>query len=165
MFVDDKKVACYQTIEGEVGALDYDAFLTWRKGLADVERDGLNVIWIISKMGFKKRRLVGDALTRIEARQGGAEDAASDRGATSAATIGAYQVALMHHNILSWEGPAFAGVPCTEKNIDRLDAEESLVAFVIDQIRQRNETRPSPDPKSAGASGSSVAGAVASTAA
>jgi hypothetical protein len=164
MFVTDEKIACYQTREGEIAALPYQQFLDWRKGLEEPARAELNVIWIAGKMGFRRQRLVMDALMQIEARRGSGESTpAADRGADQGLRFGAHQIALLHHNILSWEGPKFAGVPCTQSNIDRLDPDEDLVAFTLAEIGRRNPVKKSPDPKSAGASGSSAAGAASST--
>lgn len=165
MFVSDEKVACYQTREGECAALPYQAFLDYRASLEEPARQGLNVIWIAGKMGFKRQRLVMDALMQVEAKRGGDGAAAGERGADQGLRFGAHQIALLHHNILSWEGPQFAGVPCTQSNIDRLDPDEELVAFTLNEIGRRNPVKKSPDPKPAGASGSSSAGAPSSMAA
>lgn len=165
MFVSDEKVACYQTREGACAALPYQAFLDYRKGLEEPERQALNVIWIAGKMGFKRQRTVMDALLQVEARRGSGDGApAAERGADQGLHFGAHQIAMLHHNILSWEGPNFAGVPCTQGNIDRLDPDEELVAFTLAEIGRRNPAKKSPDPKLPAASGSNAAGAVSSTA-
>lgn len=152
-FVSDQKIACVQPADGPCLALAYDAFLAYRRDLPEHERDALNVIWIPAKMGFKRQRLVMDALIEVET---------GSRG--MGLNFGAHQIALLQHNILSWEGPDFAGVPLTQKHVDELDPDDDLVAFALAEIGRRNPRKPSPDPKSAGASGSLAAGAPPSTA-
>jgi hypothetical protein len=114
-----------------------------------VADDAGNVIYIRGKMNFKTKAMVKDALM------------AMDTGGTSAhVLIGASQLALLQHNVLAWEGPAFAGMACTAENIGRLDPDEPLVEKVLTEIEARNAKPVSGDPKgvsSSTESGSPVA--------
>ena len=99
---------------------------------------GENTIYIKAKM---------DAGTRATAP---AENKATTHGteATGLAGLGSYRMALLRHNIVAWEGPAFEGYPCTRANISRLDPDEPLVELVAEEIGKRNAPRESPDPNS-----------------
>lgn len=67
--------------------------------------------------------------------------------------IGALNVALMTHNISSWEGPGFLGpdgkpMPVTPESIRHLDPDDPLVLRVLAEVQDRNPLfRPSPTPK------------------
>ena len=58
--------------------------------------------------------------------------------------------ALLLHNIVSWRGPDFDGLPCTPANIRALPSAESdpFIEKVVNEIGTRNKKRESPNPKS-----------------
>lgn len=92
-----------------------------------------NTIYVRAKMDV-------DTLTRVKVEfnqiNGGAERL----------TLGAYQLALLRHNIVGWEGPAFTDVPCTREHIGRLDPDEPLVASVLEKIDELNPPARTEDP-------------------
>lgn len=63
---------------------------------------------------------------------------------TSDFVLGAYNEAILNHNILDWTGPAFEGVPCTQETIATLDPTEALIDRVIDEINTRNKVAVAP---------------------
>ena len=101
-----------------------------------------DVIWIKPKMDFGTRQRVQGAATRVAlAQQTKAQRKAAKKAAKKAQMdfdVGAYQIALLTFNILSWAGPSFAGIPCLPQNIERLDLDEPLVAMVLKEIGERN---------------------------
>jgi hypothetical protein len=109
---------------------------------------GANTIWIKAKMDLGTRSAV---LDEIRTSGGKPEDADIHH-------LGQYRLALMQHNIVAWEGPAFEGMPCTRGNIARLDPTDPLVEAVADEIGQRNAPSESPDPNAPAPSGSTGAG-------
>ena len=116
---------------------------------------GENTIFVKRKMDFGTTALVRDELFRIGLRNGGKPDSVY-------VSQGAQELALLVHNIVGWEGPGFAGVPCTEENIKRLDPDEPIIAAVVAKINELNTKRAGePDPKSSMSGGevSSTAGA------
>lgn len=150
MFVPDSnapetRVACYQLPDGTLGALTAEAWAAFRAGLDLDTAARANVIWIPAKMGMARKAAAQDALVRLGT--GGAGLA-----------IAAHQLVLLRVNILAWEGPAFAGVPCTSDMVDRLDPDEPLPAFALEEIARRNPMRRARDPKAATASSSPAAG-------
>lgn len=68
-------------------------------------------------------------------------------GSAQRLTLGAYQLALLRHNIVGWEGPAFDGVPCTREHIGRLDPDEPLVQRVLERIDELNPPPRTTDPE------------------
>jgi len=90
---------------------------------------GENTICIRPKMDLGTKNRAMDALAAIGRENGETE---------MAVHLGAYQVALMKENIVSWRGPAFTGVPCNAANIAKLDPDEPLVELVLDEIVARN---------------------------
>lgn len=100
-----------------------------------VTLDG-NTIYIKAKMDLATRSAVQDEI----AAKGAGSDEVEVRG------IGSYRMALLVHNIVGWEGPAFEGVTCNRTNIMRLDPEEPLVEAVAAEIGERNKPKESPDP-------------------
>jgi hypothetical protein len=99
---------------------------------------GENTIYIKAKMDVGTRAAVQD---EIKATTDGVEE-------LGLAGLGSYRMALLRHNIVAWEGPAFEGYPCTRANISRLDPDEPLVELVAEEIGKRNAPRESPDPNS-----------------
>lgn len=98
--------------------------------------EGENTIFIRPKMDFGTRNACMDALMVIRQADGGRAD--------MAAHVGAYQLALLQHNITGWSGPDFQGVPCSPDMIARLDPDEPLVERVLEEIGQRNPLREEP---------------------
>ena len=98
---------------------------------------GDNTIFIRAKMDLACRARVQDELA---ARGLESINELEMRG------IGGYRLALMVHNIVGWEGPAFAGVACTRGNIMRLDPDDDLVEAVAAEIGERNAPKEAADP-------------------
>ena len=92
--------------------------------------EGSNTISIRPKMDFVTKNACMDALTAIGPDGQGK--------ANIAMHLGAYQMALLQHNIVSWSGPDFVGIACTAENIGRLDPDEPLVDKVLEEITKRN---------------------------
>ena len=76
-----------------------------------------NTIYIRAKMTAGVRAAVQD---EMRARGFQQRDEMEIRG------IGSYRLALLRHNIVGWEGPAFDGVRCTRGNVDLLDLDDYL---------------------------------------
>jgi hypothetical protein len=87
-----------------------------------------NTIYIRAKMDVATEGQFKDALVRIT---GG-------RKAVKSFQVGRAQTALLQLNIVAWEGPRFAGVPCNHTMIGRLDPHEPLVVQVLEEIDRRN---------------------------
>lgn len=64
--------------------------------------------------------------------------------------VGAHAGALLLHNIVSWRGPDFDGLPCTPANIRALPSAESdpFIEKVVNAIGSRNKKRESPNDRS-----------------
>lgn len=93
-------------------------------------QDGPNTIYVKAKMDFGTKTAVMDALQELTTRDGTTPNVALH--------FGAYQVALLQHNVTGWSGPAFQGVPCTPDMIARLDPDEPLVQKALEEIARRN---------------------------
>lgn len=65
---------------------------------------------------------------------------------------------MLDEYIVKWSGPSFQGVPCTPANIRKLDPEQPLVDFVVNEIKKRNPQLDSPDPNLPLTSGSIATG-------
>ncbi len=101
---------------------------------------GDNTIFIRAKMDFGTRQRVIGAGVHLRPGEG-AEGREMD--------IAGYQIAMLAHNIVGWDGPAFAGVECTAAAIESLDPGELLVERVLEEISARNSAarEDAPDPK------------------
>jgi len=97
--------------------------------------EGENTIYIKAKMDLATRAAVQD---EIAARGMGSTDEVEVRG------IGSYRLALLAHNIVGWEGPAFEGVRCNRANILRLEPDDPLVEKVAAEIGERNAPKETP---------------------
>lgn len=97
--------------------------------------DGANTVHIKAKMDARTRALVKSSITA----RGGGQD-------FELRNLGGYELALLEHNIVRWEGPEFEGVPCTAAHIGRLDPDQPLVAEVLERIGELNAPPESPDP-------------------
>lgn len=115
------------------------------KGVTD-EKDItplIDVVFIRTKMDYGTRQRVIGAAAKLVAKAGGnrKERRAAKKGKGASDVefdVGAYQVALLVHNILGWQGPSFAGVACVPANIETLDTDEPLVKEVVQAISDRN---------------------------
>lgn len=114
--------------------------------------DGIDVMFIRPKMDYGTRnKVIGEAAKILQSQQKAkagmskrqrkqlAEQQKEQSGETGMQlNVGAYQSALLKYNILSWNGPSFAGWACTPENIEKLDPDAPLVAKVIEEISERN---------------------------
>lgn len=93
-----------------------------------VADDQGNTVWVLGRMGVGTEVKVSADFARL----GG-------RG------VNAYQLALMRHNIVKWEGPDFDGVPCSHANINKLDFKlpevRALFTAVLEKIDELNERK------------------------
>jgi hypothetical protein len=105
----------------------------------NVPEDPDNTIYIKAKMDYGTKQRVQAAILRITAQDAG-------RTADVPMDTAAYQIALLTHNVVRWEGPAFAGVACTPANIEALDPDEPLLAAVLAEITARNTRADDADP-------------------
>lgn len=106
-----------------------------------------NVIFIKPKMDYGTRaKVIGEA-AKIVAKAWAQQNRQQRRAARGRKgqgsqemeiDVGAHQLALLVHNIVGWQGPAFAGVACIREHIEMLDQDEPLVATVIEEIADRN---------------------------
>ncbi len=85
-----------------------------------------HIIYIKPRMDLATRNKVKDALVQVGS------------NGTANASIGAYETALLQHNIVGWSGPEFDGVDCTPANIARLDPTEALLQKALEEIGTRN---------------------------
>jgi hypothetical protein len=98
-----------------------------------------DVIFIRPKMDFGTRQRVIGAATKLTAAKGGKPKRGKKAANPEASfDVGAYQVALLVHNVLAWSGPSFVGVACTATTIEQLNPDESLVARVLEEVAERN---------------------------
>lgn len=111
----------------------------------DITAD-MDVVFIRPKMDYGTRqRVLGSAAKLIQGKAGNrkqrrAAAAAKKRSDANDVQfdIGAYQIALLAHNILAWQGPAFAGHACVAASIETLNPDEPLVQRVLQEISDRN---------------------------
>ena len=112
----------------------------------------LDVIFIHPKMPVGVRNKVLGEAAKIELARApvsprgkrAAQKRADKQDANVNFDVGAYNIALLTNNILGWQGPSFAGVPCTPANIVLLDQDQPLVQRVLQEINDRN-TQATPD--------------------
>lgn len=100
----------------------------------------MDVIWIRSRMSVAVQQAVQSEATSVSTNRVNGRSSTPD----VEIDVGVYQISLLRQNILSWQGPSFAGVPCTADNIGDLDPQEPLVERVLQEISTRN-TRRSPN--------------------
>src|SRR5689334_17275580 len=75
-----------------------------------------DVIFVRTKMDYGTRnKVVGDAAKLIgeQGTQSRRQKRAKRKDQQMDFNVGAYQTALLVHNVLGWNGPSFAGVACT----------------------------------------------------
>lgn len=97
----------------------------------------MDVIWIRSRMSVAVQQAVQSEATSVSTSRVNGKTGTPD----VEIDVGLYQIALLRQNILSWQGPAFAGVPCTAENVGDLDPQEPLVQRVLQEISDRNSRR------------------------
>lgn len=111
------------------------------KSRVPVTLDG-NTIYIRAKMSAGIKAQVENEIGAV-------------RGADSADVtmtgLGSYRLALLRHNIVAWEGPAFEdesgkSFPCNRTYIDMLDLDDPLIELVGEEIGKRNPPKEAPDP-------------------
>lgn len=123
-----------------------------------IDSDPDNKIHIKTKLNFGGRMRVQKALLSAKSPPG---RPASEM--TYEFDSAAYQTQLLVESIVSWEGPAFAGRPCTAANIMELDVEEPLVDKVITEVSNRNKAKgDGDDPKASQSDGERLSLDVAS---
>jgi hypothetical protein len=91
-----------------------------------VSDDNGNTIYILARMGIGDEAKVSADFVGLGGR-----------------AINAYQLALLRHNVLRWEGPDFENddgktIPCTRENIDRLQPDLPLVKATLERIGELN---------------------------
>jgi hypothetical protein len=104
-----------------------------------VPDDPDNTIYIKAKMDYGTKQRVSNAILQVPTKD------AAHVGDTPL-DMAAYQIALLVHNIVKWDGPAFVdatgrAVPCSPANIEALDPDEPLVTAVLAEISRRNPPR------------------------
>ena len=108
----------------------------------------INAIVIQPTMDYGTRQRVIGAATSVKVKLSGnrkqrrAAKARGEKGDAQEAVmdVGVYQIALLVHNVIRWQGPAFDNMPCTPANIERLNPNEPLVKRVLEEIGERNAT-------------------------
>lgn len=88
-----------------------------------VEHDG-HTLYVRQKMDIKT-----DTAVTVEFRRLSGRDTLTNK---------AYELALLKHNIVDWDGPDFKDVPCTPSNIERLDPDNELVKLALRKIDELN---------------------------
>lgn len=108
--------------------------------------DTMDVAFIRPQMDFgTNSKVIGAAAKLIQRNAGKSARVLRGKKKTNEVTqefnVGAYNIALMENNILSWQGPMFAGVACNPANISALNQKHPLVARVLQEISDRNVTK------------------------
>lgn len=170
-FVTSDRWVVWELPDGSIGEGSEDAWRGVRDALPAEDRDQVSAIWTPAEMGAMKRSAVTDATIRLGREMQDLGDGAISVGMDMAFHQGAYQMALIRHNFLRWQGPKFQDehggpVALTQANLDRLDTFDPLIQRAVQSIARRNPFggRASPDPKPATPAGSASAGGSGSTA-
>ena len=112
--------------------------------------DGINTIYIKPKMDFGTRNaVIGEAVSVAmvpKEKPGGKRlvkgkrrpNAPKSSDALTHYNVGAYQVALLIHNIVDWKGPDFDDMECTAEAIRSFDPDHPLVKMVQEEIARLN---------------------------
>lgn len=109
------------------------------KDRVPVTLDEKDVVYIRPKMSYGIKQQVISSAVKLVGKPG-SDDAQQN------IDVGAYQAALLVHNIVGWEGPSFRGVKCTEENILEMNPDDALVEKVLDEIGKRNRKEDESDP-------------------
>jgi hypothetical protein len=104
--------------------------------------DGENIIYIRPRMSYGVKQRVISAAAHV----------ATDLSAV--VDVGAYNLALLTENVVRWEGPMFAGHPCTPAEMEQLDPGDPLLDAVLAEINTRNTEKETTDPNGSAPSGS-----------
>lgn len=107
-----------------------------------------DVIFVRRKMDYGTRqRVVGAAvkITEKDVKRGRAARKARKAKQEAEFNVGAYQIALLVHNILEWRGPQFLGVPLLPRNIEQVDPDDPIIKAVLDYIGEANATEADDD--------------------
>lgn len=100
-----------------------------------------NTVWIRPALSYGMRLRIQGAGTRVHGKAGG--DAADVDFDVEAANNAMYA-----EWVVGWEGPDFDGVPCTVENILDIDADDPLMAKVVEEINARSSTEQATSPNS-----------------
>jgi hypothetical protein len=120
-----------------------------------------NTVWIKALMDASTKALVTDAIGAKGVTQGGKDQDPELKN------LGSHKLALLEHNVLAWEGPAFEDkkhrpLPCNRFNIRKWNPRHPLYKAVAEKIGELNadpDEEGDEDPNALGASGSTSAGA------
>lgn len=118
--------------------------------------DDPNTIYIKPRMDFGTRNRVHGTATHVTTKKG--------EEATAEFDIGAYQIALLIHNIVGWSGPDFDSVACTHANIEKLEPDDPLLEEALKQINARNTQRAATSPNLTSSLNESASGSTRKTA-
>lgn len=109
----------------------------------------LDVMFIRPVMDFGTRQKVIGSAAKVTPKKADKRKSRAERkkeAATDMAIdVGAYQFALLFHNLIGWQGPSFVNVPLTQGNVERLNPTDPLVAKVLEEIGERNATEDDED--------------------
>lgn len=89
-----------------------------------------NTIYIKPKMDLGTRNDVMSLALRAQMLENGKPQAMLD--------MGQWNIALLTHNIVRWDGPDFEGIPCNTETIRQLDDADPLVEQVLIELNRRN---------------------------
>src|SRR5688572_9948570 len=67
---------------------------------------------------------------------------------TGACSNDQFDLLLLSHNLLKWQGPGYGTVKLTPEKILELDFDDPLVRLAIKTLEENNRRKVSPDPKS-----------------
>lgn len=121
--------------------------------------DGDDTIYVRRKMGIGIASIVQDAIFKLSVRDGKLGDVRPSKAA--------YDLAMLQHNIVRWEGPGFANgngkaKPVTPEAIAEIDQHDPLLRKALDRIVELNAPpEDAPDPKSSTSNGASTSTASA----
>lgn len=105
-----------------------------------------DVIWIYPAMPAGIEQKVISRAVQMRQAKNGQRPARGRRGKSEIDTTydaGLYNLALLEHNVLDWQGPAFLDrqgrkVPCTPERVRALNPQMPLVRRVLEEIGERN---------------------------
>lgn len=107
----------------------------------------MDVIFIRPTMDFGTRnKVVGEAAVLLQAGKRVPKPPKPQKGKKGKAEpsenmkfdVGAYQTALLIHNILEWHGPSFRNMACIRENIIAMNPKHPLLVRVLQEISDRN---------------------------
>ena len=99
-----------------------------------------NTVWIRPRMGLDMRNKVRDVVWQLTPGAGGEVEVTRH--------LNEYNTALLVYNIVRWEGPGLAGVPCTAESIRSLDPTDPETVALVEAVLARiQECNAAPAPK------------------